>query len=161
PSLRNAMHCPACNQDNEPAARFCQGCGARLACPGCGKEVAPAARFCASCGTALERADGAKSQVASRPPSVEPSLPAGERRQLTVLFCDVVGSTARAARLDPEEWRAIIVDYHRVGREVIARFGGHVAKNLGDGFLAYFGWPAAHEDAAERAARAGLAIVQA
>jgi class 3 adenylate cyclase len=78
-----------------------------------------------------------------------------------VLFCDVVGSTARAARLDPEEWRAIVVDYHRLARDVIARYDGHVAKNLGDGFLAYFGWPTAHEDDAERAARAGLAVVQA
>ena len=143
------MQCSACHHENQPAARFCASCGARLArtCPSCGKETAPAARFCASCGTALERANG----PTSRPPSVERSPPSGERRQLTVLFCDVVGSTARAARLDPEEWRAVVVDYHRVAREMIARFDGHVAKYLGDGVLVYFGYPQAHEDDAAQA----------
>lgn len=93
-------------------------------------------------------------------PSPEPAAATpGERRQLTILFCDLVDSSATAARLDPEEWRAVVVDYHRLARDVVTRFDGHVAKN-GDGFLAYFGWPAAHEDDAERAARAGLAVVE-
>jgi len=77
-----------------------------------------------------------------------------------VLFCDLVGSTEIAARLDPEEWREVVARYHRIAAEAITRFGGHVAKFLGDGVLAYFGWPLAHDNDAERAARAGLAIVE-
>ena len=85
----------------------------------------------------------------------------GERRHLTVLFCDLVGSTAIAAQLDPEEWRETVGGYHRVAAEAITRFGGHVAKYLGDGVMAFFGWPEAHDNDAERAARAGLAILDA
>jgi len=85
----------------------------------------------------------------------------GERRHLTVLFCDLVGSTEISARLDPEEWREIEADYLGAVSETITRFGGFVAKYLGDGVMAYFGWPEAHDNDAERAARAGLAIVDA
>src|SRR5258707_5240427 len=83
----------------------------------------------------------------------------GERRHLTVMFCDLVGSTEISARLDPEEWREIEADYLRSVSETITRFGGYVAKYLGDGVMAYFGWPEAHDNDAERAARAGLAIL--
>ena len=79
-----------------------------------------------------------------------------ERRQLTVMFCDLVGSTALAARLDPEDLRDVIAAYHRVIAEVIARFGGFVARYMGDGILTYFGYPQAHEDDAEQAVRARL-----
>jgi class 3 adenylate cyclase len=78
-----------------------------------------------------------------------------------VLFCDLVGSTELSARLDPEDLRAIMADYHRATAAVIERFEGHVARYLGDGGLAYFGWPRAHEDDAERAVRAGLELVEA
>jgi class 3 adenylate cyclase len=84
-----------------------------------------------------------------------------ERRQLTVMFCDLVGSTALSARLDPEDMRSIIGAYHRCCTEVITKSGGFVAKYMGDGVLAYFGYPQAHEDDAERAVRAGLALVDA
>jgi class 3 adenylate cyclase/tetratricopeptide (TPR) repeat protein len=77
-----------------------------------------------------------------------------------VLFCDLVGSTAIAAQLDPEEWRETVAGYHRAAAEAITRFGGHVAKYLGDGVMAFFGYPEAHDDDAERAARAGLAILE-
>jgi class 3 adenylate cyclase len=83
-----------------------------------------------------------------------------ERRQLTVLLCDLVGSTALAARLDPEDLRAVMQAYQAVRAEVVSRFEGHVAKYLGDGVLAYFGWPVAHEDDAERAVRAGLPMIE-
>jgi class 3 adenylate cyclase len=83
-----------------------------------------------------------------------------ERRQLTVLFCDLVGSTELAARLDPEDMGAVIRAYHRCCAEAVERWGGHVAKYMGDGVLAYFGWPQAHEDEAERAVRAGLALIE-
>ena len=83
-----------------------------------------------------------------------------ERRQLTVLFCDLVGSTELAARLDPEDMGQVIRAYQSCCAEVVERWGGHVAKYMGDGVLAYFGWPQAHEDEAERAVRAGLAIAR-
>ena len=82
-----------------------------------------------------------------------------ERRQLTVMFVDLVGSTALSGRLDPEDMRAVIRAYQDACAGVITRFEGHVAKYMGDGVLAYFGYPKAHEDAAERAVRAGLAVV--
>jgi class 3 adenylate cyclase len=77
-----------------------------------------------------------------------------------VLFCDLVGSTEIAALLDPEEWRKLIASYHRAATEAITQFGGYVAQYLGDGVMAYFGWPEAHNNSAESAARAGLAIVE-
>src|SRR5262249_32315700 len=89
------------------------------------------------------------------------SLAHVERRQLTVMFCDLVGSTALSAHLDPEDLREIIGAYHRAVAEVLTRFGGFVAKYMGDGVLAYFGYPQAHEDDAERAVRAGLAVMDA
>jgi class 3 adenylate cyclase len=76
-----------------------------------------------------------------------------------VLFCDLVGSTEIASHLDPEEWREIVAGYHHAAAQAIERFGGHVAQYLGDGVMAYFGWPEAHDNDAERAARAGLAIL--
>jgi class 3 adenylate cyclase len=90
-----------------------------------------------------------------------PSPTQAERRQLTVMFVDLVGSTALAHRLDPEEMGEILRAYQDSVAGVVARFDGHVAKFMGDGVLAYFGWPRAQEDAAERAVRAGLAIVRA
>ena len=87
-------------------------------------------------------------------------LPA-ERRQLTVMFCDLVGSTALAARLDPEDLREVIAVYHRAVAEVVAGFDGFVAKYMGDGVLVYFGYPRAHEDDAERAVLAGLGLIDA
>jgi class 3 adenylate cyclase/predicted ATPase len=90
-----------------------------------------------------------------------PAPPAAERRQLTVMFADLVGSTALSGRLDPEEMREVLRAYQDAVSGAVARFEGHVAKLLGDGVLAYFGWPRAHEDAAERAVRAGLAVVEA
>src|SRR5215831_4743979 len=92
--------------------------------------------------------------VAKTPPAGE-----AERRQLTVMFCDLVGSTALSARLDPEDLREIVGAYHRCVAETVARFAGFVAKYMGDGVLIYFGYPEAHEDDAERAVRAGLAVI--
>src|SRR4029077_18815330 len=86
---------------------------------------------------------------------------AAERRQLTVMFCDLVGSTALSGRLDPEDLRTIISTYHRCCSELVGRNGGFVAKYMGDGVLAYFGYPQAHEHDAERAVLAGLALVEA
>ena len=84
-----------------------------------------------------------------------------ERRQLTVMFRDLVGSTALSARLDPEDLREVIAAYHRAVAEVVAGLDGFVAKYMGDGVLVYFGYPQAHEDDAEGAVRAGLAVIEA
>jgi class 3 adenylate cyclase len=84
-----------------------------------------------------------------------------ERRQVTVLFSDLVGSTALSARMDPEDLREVISAYQKCVAETVQRFGGFVAKYMGDGALVYFGYPQAHEDDAERAVRAGLELVEA
>ena len=84
-----------------------------------------------------------------------------ERRQRTVMFCDLVGSTPLSTRFDPEDLRELIGVYHRAVTETVARFAGFVAKYMGDGVLIYFGYPEAHEDDAERAVRAGLAVIDA
>ena len=91
----------------------------------------------------------------------EPQPPEAERRQLTVLFCDLVDSTVLASQLDPEEWREVVRAYQDTCAKVIARFEGHIAQYLGDGLLVYFGYPLAHEDDAPRAVRAGLGMIEA
>ncbi len=95
------------------------------------------------------------------PAPAPPSLEGAERRQLTVMFCDLVGSTALSASLDPEDLRAVIAVYHQAVGKTVAGFDGFVAKYMGDGVLIYFGYPRAHEDDAERAVRAGLALIDA
>ena len=102
-------------------------------------------------------------QSAARPTSAPTSAPTidAERRQLTVMFCDLIGSTALSTRHDPEDLRELIGDYHRAVSETVGRFDGFVAKYMGDGVLIYFGYPQAHEDDAERAVRAGLAVIEA
>src|SRR5499427_1376940 len=90
-----------------------------------------------------------------------PSTPDAERRQLTVLFCDLVDSTPLASQLDPEDLREVVRAYQATCAKVIARFDGHIAQYLGDGLLMYFGYPLAHEDDAQRAVRAGLGIIEA
>ena len=95
------------------------------------------------------------------PPIVETTQTTAERRQLTVLFCDLAGSTAMSARLDPEDMRDVIRAYQDICSGVIARYDGYLAKFMGDGVLAYFGFPRAHEDDAERAVRAGLDLADA
>lgn len=153
------MRCLKCGADNRETATFCGGCGGQLPCqcPSCGAMPQPDARFCDACGAALTMRSppAAGDRTRLMPPR------SGERRHLTVLFCDLVGSTEIAAQIDPEEWRDLIAAYHRAAAEAITRFGGHVAKYLGDGVMAYFGWPEAHENDGERAARASLAILDA
>src|SRR5262249_36747220 len=89
------------------------------------------------------------------------SPPEAERRQLTVLFCDLVDSTALSSQLDPEDLRAVVRAYQEICAKVIARYEGYIAQYLGDGLLVYFGYPRAHEDDAQRAVRAGPGMVEA
>ena len=105
---------------------------------------------------------GAEMPSAVTASSRDAPVPAdAERRQLTVMFCDLVGSTELSARLDPEDLREVITAYHRAVADVVGNLDGYVAKYMGDGVLVYFGYPRAHEDDAERAIRAGLAVVDA
>src|SRR5215472_12512311 len=114
---------------------------------------------------ALRTDEGAKAPssdaaATSSAPTVSPEDRA-ERRQITVMFSDLVGSTALSARMDPEDLREVISAYQKCVSEVVRRFGGFVAQYLGDGVLVYFGYPEAHEDDAERAVRAGLELIAA
>jgi class 3 adenylate cyclase/tetratricopeptide (TPR) repeat protein len=158
------MECRSCGSANPAGNRFCGDCGASLpvSCAACGAENPPGKRFCGDCGAALAEADSVPHPSALRPsrPSSEAGAQA-ERRQLTVMFCDLVSSTALATRLDPEDLREVIGAYHRCVADTIGPYDGFVAKYMGDGVLIYFGYPEAHEDDAERAVRAGLAVIDA
>lgn len=146
------MQCRRCGAQSAPGQRFCEACGASLekVCSGCAAKAAASARFCGQCGMAFP----GEPQPANDPHG-------GERRQLTVMFADVVGSTALSGRIDPETLRAVLAEYHSACSECISRFGGTVLKFLGDGILALFGYPLAHENDADRAVLAGVAMVSA
>src|SRR5262245_49622138 len=156
------MGCPSCGAANLDGKKFCGDCGTPLPvrCTACGAENPPSKKFCADCGAALAiRASTAPAEAGSALPAAPTS--SAERRQLTVLFCALVGPTALASRMDPEDMREVIGAYHRCVADAVARLGGFIAKFMGDGALVYFGYPQAHEDDAERAVRAGLALVDA
>lgn len=163
------MRCPSCNHDNRADRRFCAECGGALAtpCAACGAANEPGEKFCGACGASL--VGSRQSAVGSADPSLTTnnvttnnlSAESGERRQLTVLFCDLVGSTPLAGRLDPEEWQELVQSYQSAAGGVVERHGGHVAQYQGDGIVVYFGYPLAHEDDAARAVRTGLGIVAA
>ena len=169
------MQCPQCQCENRAGRRFCAECGAPLplACPTCGFTNEPGEKFCGGCGTPLASPASQPTQTAQHPapsavqrhqeapPPVARATPEAERRQLTVLFCDLVDSTVLASQLDPEELREVVRAYQDTCAKVIARFDGHIAQYLGDGLLVYFGYPLAHEDDAQRAVRAGLGMLEA
>jgi class 3 adenylate cyclase/tetratricopeptide (TPR) repeat protein len=163
------MRCQSCGLENAASKKFCIRCGATLSprCPKCGSENPLEARFCGDCGAALSQPAAAPHTTGGAPAPIifedgQPrEISEGERRHLTVLFCDLVGSTEIASHLDPEQWREIVGEYHSAAAQAIERFGGRVAQYLGDGVMAYFGYPEAHDNDAERAARGGLAILDA
>src|SRR5262245_54834824 len=157
------MRCTSCGFENPEGLKFCNECGTSLKrrCAQCNFENAPQAKFCGECGIPL----AAQTAVAQSPAfplqPLAPTKPEAERRQLTVMFCDLVGSTQLSAQLDPEDYRAVVQQYHQTCMEVIRRHEGYLAQYLGDGLLVYFGYPTAHEDDARRAVRTGLEIVEA
>ena len=117
-------------------------------------------RFCGDCGAALS---GTRPQTEVAQTAISRALieREAERRQLTVLFCDLVGSTALSTRLDPEDYRAVIAAYNKCVAQVIAGHQGVIARYAGDGVLVYFGYPTAHEDDTDQAVRAGLELISA
>jgi class 3 adenylate cyclase/tetratricopeptide (TPR) repeat protein len=163
------MRCGKCGSDNRKDRKFCAKCGGALQrpCPKCGATNEPGDDFCGDCGGALSTfgagvpspplpSSGIGTRVGAER---ESGPPTGERRHLTVLFCDLVNSTEIAAQLDPEEWRDLVARYQQVAAEAVARFEGYVAQYLGDGVLALYGYPVAYENDAERAVRTGMEII--
>ena len=110
---------------------------------------------------AIAELAGAAADIAAACVAEPKTQDTAERRQVTVMFSDLVGSTALSARMDPEDLREVISAYQKCVAETVRRFGGFVAKYMGDGVLVYFGYPQAHEDDAERAVRAGLELIAA
>jgi class 3 adenylate cyclase/predicted ATPase len=159
------LQCPGCSAEAPEGSKFCGKCGTALprACPNCGQTVPPENSFCSECGASVVTGSTAPtpSLTLQAPPTTAPIGSPAERRQLTIMFCDMVGSSALSTRLDPEEQGEIIAEFHVCCTKEIKALGGMVAQYLGDGVLAYFGYPAAHENDAERAILAGLAILKA
>ena len=159
------MRCPSCGFDNPEGMKFCGECAAPLKnrCPHCGFENPPRFKFCGECAAPLllpgRSPESGGRGLESTPSLTERVTSSGERRQLTVMFCDLVGSTALSVQLDPEELREVVRAYQDACAAVISSYEGYIAQYLGDGLLVYFGYPLAHEDDATRAVRAGLKIV--
>jgi len=155
------MDCPECSARNKDQWRFCTSCGAPLParCADCGFINEAGSRFCANCGNSLAVAVVVTETVREAAGERDASVP--ERRQLTIMFCDLAGSTELSSALDPEDLRDIIRAYQDVCAKVIAEYEGYIAHYMGDGMMVYFGYPHAHENDAERAVHAGLGIVEA
>jgi class 3 adenylate cyclase len=172
------MKCPNCSHNNSPEAKFCENCGQPLerVCPNCHSPVSEDAKFCHNCGQQLA---GGEAEARAAKPMRSQSLDAlrrsapkamagkilaerdrmqGERKLVTALFADIVGSTSLAEKMDPEDWREIVGGAHQRVSQAVYRYEGTIAQLLGDGVLAFFGAPLAHEDDPERAIRAGLDI---
>jgi len=169
---RKKMNCPNCQTLNPNEAKFCMNCGNSLniACNQCGKENPPQAKFCINCGSKLlsikkpqkdpihrfiPKDYAEKLEIARQSQTMK-----GERRIVTILFCDIKGSTAMAEKLDPEEWAEIVNQAFEYLISPIYKYEGTLARLMGDSVLAFFGAPIAHEDDAQRAILAGLDIVQ-
>ncbi len=152
--------CPACGIPVTPGLRFCVGCGTALGsrCPSCGAAIEEGMRFCGQCGARLVALRGAPAADDAGSPTRGVTGEV-ERRLVSVLFADLVGSTATAEGLDPEEVREALTRYFEVAERVIGRYGGVVEKFIGDAVMAVWGTPTAHEDDAERAVRAALDMV--
>ena len=177
------MNCAHCGFSNDADAEFCENCGLALVrvCGQCGSPVKPGARFCKKCGAAVtgpgslvseqtgdaDRRQRLAALQQAAPQALRDKIRAssaqyeGERKPVTILFSDIVGSTALAEKLDPEEWKEIVSGAHQRVSEAVYRYEGIIAQLLGDGVLAFFGTPVTHEDDPLRAVRAGLDLQQA
>lgn len=179
------MKCRVCGEENDSTAKFCASCGTALVvtCPECGAELEAGAKYCNQCGSLspfyTEGRDPTLGSPADRlgkgiradqmlegrvqvSPSSDSSPPSrAERKLVTIFFSDIVGSTPISGDLGPEEWREVVDGAHRRVSQAIGRYGGTIAQLLGDGVLAFFGAPVAHEDDAIRAVRAALDLQKA
>jgi class 3 adenylate cyclase/predicted ATPase len=157
PEVIAGMTCSSCGTENEAGRKFCKECAARLAltCPTCGAANSADAKFCGECAAPLAP------PARQTPPTAAVPAPVAERRLVSVLFADLVGFTPFAAEHDAEEVRETLTRYFDLAADVIGRYGGTVEKFIGDAVMAVWGAPAAREDDAERAVRAGLELVDA
>jgi class 3 adenylate cyclase len=164
------MRCPRCSADNSAGMRFCGQCGAPLGmgCPSCGAGNPPEHRFCGLCGAPLA-APGLQDSFSLEPYVPRPrarvaegktALP-GEMKQVTVLFCDIVDSTALTERLGAEAMRDLVSSFVATSLDEVGRYGGTAPQFTGDGFMALFGAPVTHEDHVQRALLAAIAIQRA
>lgn len=148
--MQGEIICQHCGQKNTGNAAVCAVCMNPLfiTCNSCNHQNAPTNKYCEECGHPLTKKGGSSQKQEA------------ERRHLTVMFCDLVGSTSLSEQLDPEELREVVVAYQDVCAEAIDAMGGFIAQYLGDGILVYFGYPVAYEDDSVRAVRAALSILQ-
>src|SRR4051794_25105827 len=171
--------CGSCGDGNREGAKFCSACGAPLSrkvtCPSCGAEHPAGERFCDECGSPLTPGTTTAQPAPAQAPVPEVRVPQhlserirkhasaleGERKQVTVLFADVTGSMDLAERIDPERWRGIMDRFFQILADAVHRFEGTVDKFTGDGIMALFGAPIAHEDHAQRACYAALEMQRA
>ncbi len=169
------MKCSKCGFENDADAEFCENCGIALAqiCPHCSAALKPGAIFCKKCGNPVRSLRSEATQQ-DRIAELRKSIPIdlkekikessaqieGERKPVTILFTDIVGSTAMAEKLDPEEWKEIVSGAHQRVSQAVYRYEGTIAQLLGDGVLAFFGAPVTHEDDPIRAVYAALDIQQ-
>src|SRR5208282_5740005 len=162
------MKCPKCQTENQSDSAFCEECSAPLeaACPSCGAGNRPTAKFCRKCRAPLTVAPAAAPAPRAYTPKhladkilTSRAVLEGERKQVTVLFADVKGSMELAEKLDPEAWSQIMNRFFQILSEGVERFEGFVDKFTGDGIMALFGAPIAHEDHARRACYAALHLV--
>jgi len=167
------MKCLKCGYVNDNDAEFCENCGSALAqvCPNCNNPLKPGASFCKKCGAPVssQKASPDENERLARfqqsaPPQLKDKLRIsaaqleGERKLVTILFTDIVGSTSLAEKLDPEEWKEVVSGAHQHVSKIIHHYEGTIAQLLGDGVLAFFGAPITHEDDPVRAVRAALDI---
>lgn len=159
------MRCPGCRHENLDEARFCLHCGAQLgiSCADCSAVQPPGAKFCPGCGRAVTAtptpASYTPQHISEQILAVRSAIE-GERKQVTVLFCDIVRSSDVAMELGPEEFHRVIDGFFQVALAEVHRFEGTINQFLGDGFMALFGAPIAHEDHPRRAVLAALGIVE-
>jgi class 3 adenylate cyclase len=164
------VKCSGCGHKNRDAAKFCEECAAPLTrkCAGCGAELRPVAKFCDECATPVTRAPPTRSadprpytpkHLAEKILTARSALE-GERKQVTVRFADVQGSVTLAEQVDPEKWHGILERFFQILADGVHRFEGTVNQYTGDGIMALFGAPIAHEDHAQRACYAALHLQQ-
>jgi class 3 adenylate cyclase/tetratricopeptide (TPR) repeat protein len=151
------VKCLKCQFENPATAKFCGECGAKLTprCPACGAENPPGFKFCGECGSAL---GAAPAQPPAAPAPASEAAPEGEHKQVTVLFCDLAGAAGLAEQLGSEGMHALLKRFFELALSEIHRYEGTINQFLGDGFMALFGAPVAHEDHAHRALLAALGV---